>query len=209
MPDKFLLRITGDVAAAKKVQKALILDLLNYFQPEKKEYDLFLMYEALQKGQKMNFLQMKDQYHLRFKNMYPQELGEPVPRMAHAIHKILKLKYDEVLLFSPLAVLNSFRSVRNIYTHLQTADVVLWRTQEGTPAVICIKNSEAMLNYFNAQLPTASPSFFSDMKTTGQFIFHDVTPPLPAMDEFFTHTPGQVRQYYPELNEFLKVVMKG
>jgi hypothetical protein len=66
-----------------------------------------------------------------------------------------------------------------------------------------------MLRYFNEQLPTASPSFFSDMKTTGVFHFHDITPPLPAMDEFFTHTPGQVRQYYPELKEFLKVVMKA
>jgi hypothetical protein len=200
-PHRSLVRVTGNKADAKR---ALTLDMLKYFNPQKKAYDYFYFYAPLKQGQKVNFVQMKDTYKLKFKKTLPSEKYEQPISMAYAILKLLKLKYKEVLVVRPMPVVMEHKSILDVYDLLNNFDVNLWRQKDGTIGVIGVRNSEEIQELLESILPCTTSKLLQELKS--KVTLKEISPPLSSVEGIFNHSPLQIKQYYPELEYFGKLV---
>ncbi len=205
-PNKSLVRITGNQNDAKKIERALILDMLKYFNPKQKAYDYYFFYSPLKRGQKVNFVQMKDVHKLRFKKTLPYEKYEQPIGMAYAILKLLKLKYKEILVVQPMSVILEYKNILNIYELLPDFDINLWRQKDGSIGVIGVKNSDEIQELFKSILPCTSSKLFHELKSCHGLTLKEISPPLSSINGIFNYSPVQIKQYYPELENFGKLV---
>lgn len=205
-PHRSLVRITGDAADAKKVERGLTLDMLKFFNPKPREYDYYFFYAPLRVGQKMNFVQLKDTYKLRLKKTIPQEQYEQPVSMAFALLKMLKLKYKEILIVQPMSVILDYRDVLSTFDLLQDHDVALWRQKDGALGSITVRNSETILNLLESILPCTSAKLFEEIKTHPSIVLKDISPPLSSIDHLFNYSPAQITQYYEELGHFSELI---
>jgi hypothetical protein len=205
-PNKVFSRITGSKEDSVKVERALILDMLTYFKPVKKEYDYYYFYAPLKRGQKINFTQLKDSYKLSFKKAVPQEKYEQPVSMLYAILKLLKLKYREIVLVNPISALLEYTHVRDIFGLMSDYDAALWRQKGGGIGVIGIRNSDHLIGKLESMLPCTSSKLFHELKSDPQLTLRELSPPISSLDSLFNHSPIQIKQYYPELSQFGKLV---
>lgn len=206
VPDKGIARIAGDMTVAAKLHRAVILDLLSFFDPKQTEYDFFYSYKPFTRGQRINFLQLKDTHKLHVKSFFPQEKHEQPVSMAITALKMLEKGYSEVLVVRPMACASQYRDILPVFSLLASFDMCLWRQENSALGVFAVKKGPHVDTLLTKILPCTASKFFTDIKSCPEVLVKEISPPLHPADDLFQYSPAQIAQYFPELSQFHTLV---